>query len=84
MKEQIDQFKNEGNPFESDSLKLTRPLSVPGSPRDRYANGLMTPGDLGTLQENNDTNYLTWNLNKDGEEEDITLRGTSVVPSDTE
>lgn len=42
----------------------------------------MTPGDLGTLQENNDTDYFTWSL-KD-EEEDVTLRGASVAPSDHE
>uniref|UniRef100_A0A060T5J2 Glycogen [starch] synthase n=1 Tax=Blastobotrys adeninivorans TaxID=409370 RepID=A0A060T5J2_BLAAD len=48
-----DAFAGEnGNPFEFDSeqaKKVTRPLSAPGSPRDRV--GMMTPGDLGSLQE---------------------------------
>ncbi|KAA8914581.1 hypothetical protein TRICI_002869 [Trichomonascus ciferrii] len=45
-----DAFDGEGgDPFEEGSLKITRPLSVPGSPRD--AAGIMTPGDLGSLQE---------------------------------
>ena len=45
-----DKFKNGANPFNNQSnLKLTRPLSVPGSPRGKV--GLMTPGDLGSLQE---------------------------------
>ena len=30
-------------------IKISRPLSVPGSPRDR--NNIMTPGDLGSLQD---------------------------------
>ena len=36
-------------------LKIARPLSVPGSPREtRQASAIyMTPGDLGTLQEAN-------------------------------
>lgn len=38
------------NPFlDGPHRKLTRPLSAPGSPLDRAA--VMTPGDLGTLQE---------------------------------
>ncbi|GME77186.1 unnamed protein product [Ambrosiozyma monospora] len=77
-----DQFKHGANPFENNSRKITRPLSVPGSPRDKYA-GLMTPGDLGTLQETNDTDYIAWSLNRD-DEEDVTLRGLSVAPSDNE
>ncbi|ODV84290.1 glycosyltransferase family 3 protein [[Candida] arabinofermentans NRRL YB-2248] len=77
-----DQFNKSSNPFDSNSQKITRPLSVPGSPRDRYTNGLMTPGDLGTLQESNDTDYISWNLNKGGYDDvDITLRGMSVAPS---
>ncbi|KAH3662103.1 hypothetical protein OGAPHI_006284 [Ogataea philodendri] len=77
-----DQFKQPGNPFDSAGVKISRPLSVPGSPRDHYVNGAMTPGDLGTLQESNDTDYLNWTLNNSGyEEEDVTLRGVSVAPS---
>jgi glycogen(starch) synthase len=45
-----DAFEGEdGDPFEEGSLKISRPLSIPGSPRD--AAGMMTPGDLGSLQE---------------------------------
>lgn len=74
-----DLFTKEVNPFENDGkVKLTRPLSVPGSPRDKF--GLMTPGDLGTLQESNEPDYINWNMN----DEDVTLRGVSVAPSDKE
>ncbi|AOA64228.1 Glycogen synthase [Komagataella phaffii CBS 7435] len=85
-----DEFKNQNNehsnPFsESNSIKITRPLSVPGSPRDKYSSSanIMTPGDLGTLQENNSTDYISWRLGNDTEEDglDVTLRGLSVAPS---
>ncbi|ESX01164.1 hypothetical protein KL918_002806 [Ogataea parapolymorpha] len=76
-----EQFKHSSNPFDSAGIKISRPLSVPGSPRDRYVNGSMTPGDLGTLQESNDADYLSWTLNKSGYDEDVTLRGASVAPS---
>lgn len=62
------------NPFESSSanLKLTRPLSAPGSPLDRA--GVMTPGDLGTLSEVNQTldtqDYVGFRLPEEEEEED--------------
>lgn len=77
------QFEHGTNPFESDSTKVARPLSVPGSPRDRLSNGAMTPGDLGTLQESNEE--VPW-LSKDGVDvdDDITLRGASAVASDSE
>lgn len=57
------------NPFDDDSnTKITRPLSVPGSPLD--ASMLMTPGDLGTLQDANGAlnseEYFAFDL---GEEE---------------
>lgn len=68
-----DQFLNSANdPFqisEDIKRKITRPLSLPGSPRDRDSgassvsvSGLMTPGDLGTLQENNELDYFNWKL----------------------
>ncbi|KAG7700309.1 hypothetical protein KL930_000997 [Ogataea haglerorum] len=77
-----EQFKHSSNPFDSAGIKISRPLSVPGSPRDRYVNGSMTPGDLGTLQESNDVDYLSWTLNKSGyDDDDVTLRGASVAPS---
>lgn len=89
-----DKFKNGANPFQEDnsSVKLTRPLSVPGSPRGKL--GIMTPGDLGSLQEANQDlsidDYIGFKLadhnpnNGDDEDQDdaypLTLRGTSAAP----
>ncbi|CCK71935.1 glycogen (starch) synthase GSY2 KNAG_0I01470 [Huiozyma naganishii CBS 8797] len=65
------------NPTNMDSMaggqkfKVTRPLSVPGSPSGATVNSTvyMTPGDLGTLQDaNNIDDYF--NLNVDGAVED--------------
>lgn len=82
-----DKFRNGANPFNNQSLKLTRPLSVPGSPRKL---GGMTPGDLGSLQEANETldteDYIGFKLGEANDNEDesypLTLRGGSVPPSD--
>lgn len=86
-----DKFKNGANPFQNLlNLKLTRPLSVPGSPRSKA--GVMTPGDLGLLQEAaqalNTEDYVSFKLgeNEDGEDDDnhypLTLRGLSAPPQD--
>ena len=44
--------------------KVSRPLSVPGSPRDR--SGMMTPGDFASLQEGREglstEDYIAWRL----------------------
>lgn len=44
--------------------KLSRPLSVPGSPRCR--SGLVTPGDFASLQEGREglstDDYVAWRL----------------------
>ena len=44
--------------------KISRPLSVPGSPRDR--SGMMTPGDFASLQEGREglstEDYIAWKL----------------------
>ena len=44
--------------------KISRPLSVPGSPRDR--SGMMTPGDFASLQEGKEglstEDYISWKL----------------------
>ncbi len=44
--------------------KISRPFSVPGSPRDRT--GMMTPGDFASLQEGreglNTEDYVAWKL----------------------
>ncbi|KAI9760650.1 MAG: kinase subunit of RNA polymerase II carboxy-terminal domain kinase I [Chaenotheca gracillima] len=49
--------------------KVARPLSIPGSPRDRT--GMMTPGDFASLQEGREglstEDYIAWKL---PEEED--------------
>lgn len=75
-----DQFKNGANPFtDSSNLKLTRPLSVPGSPRSKV--GMMTPGDLGSIQEAqqslNTDDYIGFKL---GEEEDAESSESSTYP----
>ncbi|GAQ36896.1 glycogen [Aspergillus niger] len=51
--------------------KISRPLSVPGSPRDR--SGMMTPGDFASLQEVKEglstEDYVAWRLPTSEEEE---------------
>lgn len=48
----------------STAQKISRPLSVPGSPRDRT--GMMTPGDFASLQEGREglstEDYIAWKL----------------------
>jgi glycogen(starch) synthase len=50
--------------FDGTEVKITRPLSVPGSPRDR--SGMMTPGDFASLQEGREglstEDYVAWKL----------------------
>ncbi|MCJ1348865.1 glycogen synthase isoform 1, partial [Peltigera leucophlebia] len=50
--------------FDAVEPKLTRPLSVPGSPRSR--SGMMTPGDFASLQEGREglstEDYIAWKL----------------------
>ncbi|RWQ91982.1 putative glycogen synthase Gsy1 [Paecilomyces variotii] len=52
--------------------KISRPLSVPGSPRDR--SGMMTPGDFASLQEGleglSTEDYIAWKLPRDHREEE--------------
>ncbi|KAG0660388.1 glycogen [starch] synthase isoform 2 [Maudiozyma exigua] len=54
-------------------VKIARPLSVPGSPRESRANSVsavfMTPGDLGTLQEANTADDY-FNLSVNGRDDD--------------
>ncbi|EQL02021.1 hypothetical protein G6O67_000221 [Ophiocordyceps sinensis] len=65
--------------------KISRPFSVPGSPRDR--GGMMTPGDFASLQEGreglNTEDYVAWKL-PDEEDPDeypfpLTLRAKQPV-----
>lgn len=50
--------------FDGTEQKVSRPLSAPGSPRDRT--GMMTPGDFGSLQEGREClsteDYVGWRL----------------------
>ena len=50
--------------FDEGSMKITRPLSAPGSPRER--SGIMTPGDFASLQEGREglstEDYIAWKL----------------------
>ena len=63
-----DSFEDEediySDPFATDFQKISRPLSVPGSPRDR--SGMMTPGDFASLQEGREglstEDYISWRL----------------------
>lgn len=50
--------------FDAVEHKLSRPMSVPGSPRSR--SGMMTPGDFASLSEGreglNTEDYIAWKL----------------------
>lgn len=83
-----DSFSDDENPFDepSNHVKLTRPLSAPGSPLDLDRSAMMTPGDLGTLSElvNGGDDWSGFKLpdEEDSEQEDdyrypLTLRGGS-------
>ncbi|KAF7510268.1 glycogen synthase isoform 1 [Endocarpon pusillum] len=52
--------------------RISRPLSVPGSPRDR--SGMMTPGDFASLQEGREglstEDYISWKLPEEEDTED--------------
>lgn len=67
--------------FDGTEQKVSRPLSVPGSPRDRT--GMMTPGDFPSLQEGmqslDTADYVEWRLPEEEEPEEqhsfpLTLR----------
>lgn len=55
---------DESGIFDVVEPKLSRPLSAPGSPRDR--SGMMTPGDFASLQEGREglstEDYIAWKL----------------------
>ena len=55
---------DESEIFDTVEPKLSRPLSVPGSPKDR--SGMMTPGDFASLQEGREglstEDYIAWKL----------------------
>ena len=66
----------EANDFDNPTpAKLTRPLSAPGSPRDR--SGMMTPGDFASLQEGREglstEDYIAWKLPEEEDPEEYTF-----------
>ncbi|KAI9853790.1 MAG: glycogen synthase isoform 1 [Vezdaea acicularis] len=58
--------------FDGTEIKVSRPLSVAGSPRDRT--GMMTPGDFGSLQEGREglstEDYVAWKLPEEEDPDD--------------
>jgi len=56
----------------TENIKISRPLSAPGSPRER--SGMMTPGDFASLQEGREglstEDYIAWKLPEEEEVED--------------
>jgi glycogen(starch) synthase len=78
--------------FDAPDAKITRPLSAPGSPRER--SGMMTPGDFASLQEGREglstEDYIAWKLPEEEEDADypfpLTLKpkkGGPDFPLDT-
>lgn len=65
----FDDSADEAGFFDATEQKISRPLSAPGSPRER--SGMMTPGDFASLQEGREglstEDYIAWKL---PEEED--------------
>ncbi|EUC36894.1 glycosyltransferase family 3 protein [Bipolaris victoriae FI3] len=61
--------------FNSQDVKISRPLSEPGSPRER--SGMMTPGDFASLQEGREglstEDYIAWKLPEEEEADDFTF-----------
>ncbi|KAL9132993.1 MAG: hypothetical protein Q9175_005827, partial [Cornicularia normoerica] len=76
----FDDDYDEAGMFDSIEPKLTRPLSVAGSPRNR--SGMMTPGDFASLQEGREglstEDYIAWKLPEEEDPDDypfpLTLR----------
>jgi glycogen(starch) synthase len=66
--------------------KISRPFSVPGSPRDRT--GMMTPGDFASLQEGREglstEDYVAWKLPEEEDPDEypfpLTLRTKQPAP----
>ena len=72
--------------LDAPDAKITRPLSAPGSPRER--SGMMTPGDFASLQEGREglstEDYIAWKLPEEEEEADypfpLTLKAKKAGP----
>ncbi|KAI9828465.1 MAG: glycogen synthase isoform 1 [Thelocarpon impressellum] len=58
--------------FDGTETKVSRPLSAPGSPRER--SGMMTPGDFASLQEGREglstEDYIAWKLPEEEDPDD--------------
>ncbi|KAK6440265.1 glycogen synthase isoform 1 [Oleoguttula sp. CCFEE 5521] len=69
--------------FDEGNVKLTRPLSAPGSPRER--SGMMTPGDFASLQEGREglstEDYIAWKLPEEEETEEYAFPLTLKMKS---
>lgn len=69
--------EDQGKDFFTDTIptKLSRPLSAPGSPRDR--SGMMTPGDFASLQEGleglSTEDYIAWKLPEEEDPDEYTF-----------
>ncbi|KAI9722969.1 MAG: glycogen synthase isoform 1 [Candelaria pacifica] len=77
----------EGDPideafFDGIDIKVSRPFSVPGSPRMR--SGMMTPGDFASLQEGREglstEDYIAWKLPEEEDPEDYPFPLTLKTP----
>ncbi|MCJ1363995.1 glycogen synthase isoform 1 [Acarospora aff. strigata] len=66
-----DEYEDAGF-FDGTEQKISRPLSAPGSPRDRT--GMMTPGDFASLQEGREglstEDYIAWKLPEEEDPDD--------------
>jgi len=72
-----DAFDGDDEPdfFGASEIKISRPLSEPGSPRDR--SGMMTPGDFASLQEGREglstEDYIAWKLPEEEDPEEYSF-----------
>jgi len=68
--------------FDGTEHKVSRPLSAPGSPRDR--SGMMTPGDFASLQEGMEglttDDYVGWRLPEEEDPDEYTFPLTLRSP----
>ena len=69
--------------FDAVEPKLARPLSVPGSPRNR--SGMMTPGDFASLQEGREglstEDYIAWKLPEEEDPDEYSFPLTLKKPT---
>ncbi|KAL9009051.1 MAG: hypothetical protein Q9173_005887 [Seirophora scorigena] len=78
----FDDDYDESGIFDAVEPKLSRPLSVPGSPRTR--SGMMTPGDFASLQEGREglstEDYIAWKLPEEEDPDDYAFPLTLKEP----